>query len=487
MSTINGFGWASSSSALDVGAHASERATLLFETDWLASEPVYYNQVTGAAGHNVNDVIDFANMELDAEGLAAYLGTGYCLFLHTPVEGVRSMPPSARLWRLDGGRLHVEPVPLDLDERLERRSSEEEVLDLLAARVQAAEAAAEADVVIPTSGGYDSRLLNLLVAEPEKVRTFTFGPTARQWDSVEVARAQALSEKLGTRWERIPIGHFHDYLDDWDDAFGPVTHAHGMYQMEFFHKVGERVAPGSLVLSGLFGDRFEGKADEFIPPVSRPADVCRLVRTYGQQADLSMCRKTWSGELSEQYFCDHREALASHMRRVVENVRFRMVILHYLLRVPTLYGLHPDAPFLDIDVATAMLTLPPERRKNRRWVADYLRSRGALLDDVGGNGDYWLYWPAMRRRPLAPLDVALLAEVVRPEYVRWINQTVGALGLFHEGYERLSRRRGFRRAAVLLRSRGLRARRLDAYHAYMTLRPLQRLLQKRDAARAEAR
>ena len=52
------------------------KAALLFETDWLASDPVYYNEVTGAASHGINDVIDFANVELDAEGLNAYLGTG---------------------------------------------------------------------------------------------------------------------------------------------------------------------------------------------------------------------------------------------------------------------------------------------------------------------------------------------------------------------------------------------------------------------------
>jgi hypothetical protein len=189
------------------------------------------------------------------------------------------------------------------------------------------------------------------------------------------------------------------------------------------------------------------------------------------------------GTLAEEYFERHREILRSHRRRVVEEVRFRVLLTHYLLKVPELYGFRSDAPFLDIDVATAMLTLPDERRHRRRWVAEYLAKRGALLETVSGNSRYWLYWPVMRRQPLAPLDVELLSEILRPDYVRWINRTVSWRGLWYEGYERLGQQRGFRRAATYLRARGLRQRRLEAYHAYMTLRPLQRLLQKRDAER----
>jgi hypothetical protein len=160
------------------------------------------------------------------------------------------------------------------------------------------------------------------------------------------------------------------------------------------------------------------------------------------------------------------------------------MLLHYLLRVPELYGFRGDAPFLDVELATAMLTLPDERRHERRWVTELLSSRGALLEGAGGSDRYWLYWPAIRRQPLAPLDERLLAEIVRPDYVRWINRTVGWGGSWCESYERLRRRPGLRRLADHLQAAGFRQRRLEAYHAYMTLRPLQRLLQKRDAARA---
>jgi len=456
---------------------------LLYETDWLGSRPVYYNVHTGSASDNINDVIAFADVELDAAGVNAYLAAGYSVFQRTPIRGVRFMPPSARLWRDDGGKLRIEEVPIDLDTHLAERHTEDGAMDLLRARVQAAESAAEGDIVIPTSGGYDSRLVNLMIADPSRVRSFSFGATPRQWDSGEVARARALSEMLGTRWERIHLGPFHSHLDEWDRAFGPAVHAHGMYQMEFYRQVRARSVGGELLLSGLCGEWFQGDDSNVERTPESPVEAQDLVWTANMHADPSASVLPHRGALVEEYFEENRDMLRSRPLRVIEAVRFRMMLTHYLLRVPTLYGFRVDAPFLDVDVATAMLTLPDERRRERRWVREYLSARGALLENVSGETLYWLYWPVMRQQPLAPLDHELLSEVVRPDYVRWINRTVRWPGLWWEGYERLSGRHGFRRAAVYLRTKGLRQRRIEAYHAYMTLLPLQRLLQKRDAAR----
>ena len=457
---------------------------LLFETDWVASRPLFYNESSGAVSHAVNDVIDFAEVEFDAEGLSVYLGAGYSAFGHTPVRGVRFLPPSARLWRDTDGRLRIEEVPLDLETRLAQPVEEGEIIERLRARVRRAEASTEGAVVIPTSGGYDSRLLNLMVAEPSRVRSFTFGPTCRQCDSTEVVRARALSRSLGTSWERIHLEPFHTYLDQWDDAFGPVVHAHGMYQMDFYRGVRSRLVGGELVLSGLGGDGLAGKVDSLATrSLSGPSDVVRLVQPGTMHADPSASVVPHRGRLQEEYFERHREILSSPRGRLVEAVRFRISLTNYLLRVPGLYGFAVDAPFLDLDLATAMLSLPDERRRRRAWVTDYLRSCGADPDGITGDSVYWLYWPVMRRQPLLPLDHELLAEIVRPDYVRWINRTVSWRGLWYEGYERLRCRRGLRRAAKLLGHLGLRQRRLEAYYAYMTLRPLERLLQKRDAAR----
>jgi hypothetical protein len=172
--------------------------------------------------------------------------------------------------------------------------------------------------------------------------------------------------------------------------------------------------------------------------------------------------------------------------RVVTVVRLRLTLLSYLLAVPASLGLRATGPFLDIDLAMRMLTLPAEQRLERRWQREFFARQGVDLEAqaLSFDGRNTLNYQGMRKVPLKPLDVALLREVVSPDYVRWINRNVGPLGLYSEAAWRLRRRRGFRRAVGALERRtGVGQRRLDAYCAYLTLKPIESLLLRRDRAR----
>lgn len=454
---------------------------VLFETDWLASRPVFFNKATGRAGRSINEVIDFANLEIDGEGLAAYLDHGFAVFQRTPVRDVEFLPASSRLIGGSDGRLRIEPLPDDLDARLATTTPEAAALDLLRTRVREIEASTTGDIVIPTSGGYDSRLLNLMVGDRARVRSFSYGVSYRQWESTEAIRARELARILGTRWERIPLGSFHRYLDDWDALYGPSVCAHGMYFMEFYSQVAGRVGSGSALLSGSCGDWFRGKGDTVLPTVSGPGDVSRLILSFGRNADSSMSYRGGPQRLYEEYFETNRELLRSPKRSLIEMLRLRMTLLHHLVSLPAQQGFSVYAPLTDIDVGTALLTVPAERRVNERWLTDYFNACGVDLK-MRGASEYALDYLAMRRVPLAPLQEALLAEVVRPEYVRWINRNVGWSGVWAEGYAWLGQRKGLRRASVRLRTWGVRPRRLEAYWAYLTLRPIERLLKRRDEA-----
>src|SRR5262245_30823829 len=45
----------------------ADRTSVTFESDWLASRPVFCNDKNGTACHNINDVIDCRNLELDPQ------------------------------------------------------------------------------------------------------------------------------------------------------------------------------------------------------------------------------------------------------------------------------------------------------------------------------------------------------------------------------------------------------------------------------------
>ena len=463
-------------------------ATIVAETDWIGSRPVFYNEQTAVVSTEINDVIDLAEMEIDREGLAAFLAAGYCVFGRTPVRHVRFLPPCSRLLRGPDDALHVAPVSCDLTERLERRSSVSEVLERLRAVIRDAERDSQGDIVVPTSGGYDSRLLNLMVEDRSRLRSFTYGLCEPQAESREVTRARELSRRLGVRWMQIPLGRFHERLDEWNALFGPAVHAHGMYHIEFYAQVAPQVQPASLLLTGSLGDWFAGRTSRLSPqPVSCPEEVRGFLPSSGLHADDSQAWGSWRS-LREAYFETHRATLADARLRLIDAVRLRVMLLHYLVKIPEWAGLRPLAPYADIGVATAMLTLPEELREGRRWEAEYFVAQGADVETAGTGNDWTaFYGAALRRVPVEPLDVGLLREVVRPDYVAWVNRQVRPLSSAAEAEIKLvggmQRTRGLRRAGHQLRRVSPAPQRLPAYHAYMTLFPLQRLLQRRDLAR----
>ena len=465
-------------------ARAEER--LVYESDWLGSRPCFYNLRTGRASPRINDVIDFADLEFDPAGLNDFLDFGFCVFERTPVRDVRLLRHSSRLLRGPGG-LRVEYLDDPTREWFERSSTVDEVVEASSAAVNTAAERATGDVVVPTSGGLDSRFINLLLADRPRVRAFTYGLSDRPERSDEVVKAAELSRLLGFRWETVELGRFHRHLDEWDDLFGPAMHAHGMYQMEFYREVAARVAPGSVVISGSCGDTLAGGDDRIVselPILDRPDDMLAWFRWAPMYADSAASlfptdRDHWRSQIEQ----DPR--LRTEFRpRVVFLIRQQALFYSYLAAVPEAYGLPCATPFVEAEVARALLTLPWEQRNRRIWQRDLFRRRGLDLEfaDLPADWRNTLNLRALRRVPVPPLDVGLLREIVKPEYVRWVNRNVGRVGLPWEAFVRLGWTRGFRRATAALRAAGIDDQRSPAYFAYLTLRPLEALLRRRDRA-----
>jgi hypothetical protein len=469
----------------------TENAVRVFETDWLGTHPIFYNERTARVSHNISDVIDFANLEFDPDGFNNYIRFGYCVFQHTPIRHVKFLPPATRLTVHNDRRLVLTPVPDGFADRLGRVSDERNVLAALEAAIHRWEHQTEGTIIVPTSGGYDSRLLNLLIRDKRRIRSYTFGLSSRQERSHEVVYARALAKRLGTQWRHIPLGDFHHYFDQWDQLFGVSTHAHGMYQLEFYQQIADRHPRGRPLLCGIIGDAWAGGVE--VPPIRLPEDLIQLGWTHGMHADPGMSVLPADGgasrdsrtsgsrtsHLAEEYFEGQRERLADARFRVVEAMRFKMVLLTYLLRLPAQLGFRPWSPFLEPDIALAMLNLPAARRAGRRWQQE-LFARYKLdfeAQPLRVDRRNTLNQQALRRVPPPPLDERLLREVIRPEYIQWINRTIRRCTAAWDVFWGLVRRRHLGRP---LRRRGLRDRRLEAYYAYLTLRPIENALRRRN-------
>jgi hypothetical protein len=450
---------------------------VIFETDWLASTPVFYNLNDGLASENIHDVMPPVDiLSFHSEGLYNFLDFGYSVFGQTPVENVCFLPPSSRLHRDNKGQLRVEQLSDPIEQWWDFRLSENEIIELIRERVQAWEASLPSDqeIVLPLSGGFDSRLLLWCLQDKSRVRAYTYGLSDNQAYSTEVVHARTLAKRLGVRWEQVILGDFHQHFADWDRAFGIATHAHGMYHFEFYRKIKEGLKGQHALLSGLIGDAWAGSIPQRHLRASN--DLIQLGYTHGLRADPEQLLISVPCRLRDQFWTDHLAHLSHHKFQVVTSMRFKLILLSYLKCIPRLFGFQPFTPFLDIDIAMAMLNLQPERRANRQWQRDFftkvdLDLENQKLRSVPTNS---LVRQAIKQCPLDPLDSALLSDLFDKDYISWINRSVLITSFGEVQFKLLT----MRKISVILRLLGMRDTNLEAYGAYLCLKPIESLLHR---------
>jgi hypothetical protein len=294
--------------------------------------------------------------------------------------------------------------------------------------------------------------------------------------------ARRLSEILGSRWEQIPLGDFHKYFEDWEKLFGVSTHAHGMYHLEFYNKILPKVERGNPFLSGIIGDAWAGNVN--IPVLKRCVDVKRLGYTHGLQADSVQNMLPAEQSLLSGYWEIQKFRLEDIRFCVVEAMRFKLILLCYLKIAPRIFGFQWWSPFLDIDIAMAMLNLPTAHRRRRLWQKEFFQKVGLDLESLNLQATHQntLNLQGQNRSPVKPLDVNLLRQVIRPDYVDWINQNIVNCqsNLKDKVLSRLLR---VRKVGGALRRLGLTdnaRRQIAAYNAYLVLLPIENMLRRRN-------
>jgi len=459
-------------------------------SDWLASRPIFYNEKTGKVSENINNVIDFRNMEFHSEGFYNYLAVGFSILEQTPIKNVKFLRHSSRLSVDDSGNINIQYLDDPVEKYIGKSSNENNVLELIRSKVQEWEAFVDGEIIIPTSGGYDSRLLNLMIKDKIRIRSFTYGISYNQSKSFEVVYAKKLSQIVNTKWEQIELGDFHKYLDELDALYGISSYARGGYQIEFYKKVLPKIKLNSPLLSGAFGDDWSGSRK--FKEITSEKFVLKLANIWGRNAEPSMSLLKSDGELLYKYFNNLQEKLKIPEWCSIEESRFQVIYLSRLITIPEYLGFKPWSPFLDIDVAMAMTNLPYERRKGRSWQKEFFKKNNVDFEDMnlksvnGRTLDYY----AMARVPLKPLDVKVLSEVVKPEYVEWINSGIRKSSLlvnflrlresfsFLENFFRIRKRNSLPKLNFF----GFKENKFAPYYAYLTLKPIENIIIKRNNA-----
>jgi len=451
-----------------------EDENVVIENDWLGSIPVFYNPkeliVSSLPLKTLKD------KTIHPEGLNNYFEFGYSVFEQTPFKDVKFMRYFSKIIINSNDVNVVYKDDLILENGLfEKTVDEVVVLDKIKTYMSKIEKLTTGDIILPTSGGYDSRLLNLCVNKKHRIRSYTYGISRDQSKSFEVVNAEMISKILRTRWKQIELGNYHQYINEWHRLYGFSTHLHGMYHIEFYKKIIEDdvFSKDATFLSGIIGDAWAGNVN--IPRINSLDDINKLSYSHGMNLKRGYFNSTSNIELKNDFFVKNEDVLQNEKIRIVFSMRLKLMLLSYLTNIPEYFGFRVWTPFLNFDIATSMLNIRDDRRKNRIWqrkffIENEIDLESMKLDKKKSNT---LDYDAFSNFDFEPIDIELMKAYVNKEYLLYINQKLSHKSVMDDMINKLL---SIRYLGGFMQLTGIKNDVLDKLYAYYIIKSIEMCL-----------
>ncbi|GGH09448.1 hypothetical protein FAZ19_01940 [Sphingobacterium alkalisoli] len=448
----------------------------LIKGDWVGFNTIFYHEKTGKFSKNISDVIDYGNIEIDKEGLSAYLDYGYSVFGYTPVKYVKFLLPFQSL-QVKSGTVEVCDNEDETVHKIGITTKEEFVIEKIEDNINSWASTFPEDIIIPTSGGFDSRFLNMLVKDKSRIHAYTYGTSFNQNKSRETVYAKLLSDRLGIKWTRINLEKFNSYTDEWYAIFGPSAGASGTYHIEFFEKIFNIEKSRLCLLSGIIGDAWAGAVN--ISPVSDLMDYKVLGHTHGMNADYLKATGVDYSSIIEPIYDKQKDNLKDPDYRIIATMRTKMMLLKFLISIPQRYNFEGYSPFLEEDIALAMLNLPKDRKHNRIWQRDFFKRHNVLFEEEKHSYTYQnsLNYDVIKKHGLKPLNIQLLKEHFKKDYIEWVNRKISGISAREAIFQTLMHTPKIKGMMKMLRFKN---ELMAAYFAYITIKPIENLLNLRN-------
>lgn len=345
---------------------------IIIENDWLGSIPVFYNIETNEVS-TYSELVFSNENEIDIKGLLNYFDAGFCLYGHTQFKNIKFLRYYSKL-TIANNIIKIEEKEDVVFKNSNIQSNPADVLEKIKNYILKGEKYFDKKIILPLSGGYDSRLLSSFVSNKNQILSFTYGISKKQESSYEVVYAKKLSQQLEFSWKQIELSDFNNYINKWHCLFGFSTHLHGMYQMEFYDKIIKNCTPSNCtVLSGIIGDAWSGKI-KFIP-IDNFEQLNNLTYSHGMNLDKKYYNNK-NNIYSQNEFHKNKKIYLDEKYQIVQRMRNKIILLNYLLSVPEHYGLISWTPFLNFDIVDSMLSLSENDKVNRVWQTNYFKENG---------------------------------------------------------------------------------------------------------------
>lgn len=395
---------------------------LIIENDWLGSIPIFYNSKEIIV--STLSLKTLKDKTIHPEGLNNYFEFGYSILEQTPFADVKFMRYFSKLI-INQNRIKIEykgdPI---LQHRLFNKVEDEEVvLKKIQDYIINIEKKTKEEIILPTSGGYDSRLLNICIKGKSRIRAFTYGISKKQSESFEVVHAKKISEILGTKWEQIQIGDYDKYTNEWFKIYGFSTHLHGMYHIEFYKKIleGNNFGKNATFLSGIIGDAWSGNVK--LKKIEKESDLSILGYTHGISIDKSYLKDINNTIIRLIFFKENIRHLDNYKKRVIFSMRFKLCLLSYLTQIPEYFGFPVWTPFLNFDIVTSMLNIKEDRKKDRLWQKSFFAKNELDLESMNLKIDKTntLDYDSSKNYCFEPIDVELMQKYIKKDYLKAVN------------------------------------------------------------------
>jgi hypothetical protein len=371
--------------------------TLTAATDRFGVQPLFYaaDQNAIRISPSIAELLNSgAAPDLDDAALAVFLRVGFFVGGDTPFRHIRALPPGGSLeWndgRLEIGSGWTTPTPSDVS----RGEAIDRFADLFTHSIDRRLNATVGPVVVPLSGGHDSRhiLLALCAAgfPPECCVTVEPHPP---WQADDVALARAIATRLGVphvvvprRADRVAAesekNALTSFCADEHVQFLPLREYFERQPATLFDGLGGDVLSQSYRLNPnlhrLFSD---GRAREGAEVIAGDAQVVEpalgALLTAGAKRRFSRERAITRLAEEAQKYTDDPNPIASFFTAT----RMRREIA---LAPCAMFDVVPNVwlPFLDVPLATFLLSLPYELVHDRRLHTDVLARHYPQVGDV---------------------------------------------------------------------------------------------------------
>lgn len=345
------------------------------KSDWLGSFPFYYDEITREVASHWG-MLDLRSRETDHVASYSLKKYSFIPTSRTLKQGVRRvLSEQSLIWSPH----YIECSTSHTNLHHGPSAQSHDVVQRIAARLKK-DCLEEGEVIIPLSGGYDSRFLATIVKGEfgRAFKSFTYSLLGPRGDCFESKVSKVVAKKLDSPWCSFDLTGYSRYEQTIIDWTGGFSHVNGDYYEMFAEQVMEGLGHSDrdqmLVVSGIVGDLWCGKVPNNYHSNIRAKDVLHShgISTYSWLINASEDRASREAEDELNGFFSER--IHSKGTFLLELVRAKVALLSFLCYSFEKRGIRCSAPFLDKTVTEVVLSLDPKQRLHRQWQDDYFKN-----------------------------------------------------------------------------------------------------------------